>query len=224
MAGQFAVIGLGRFGTSVARTLTGEGAEVLAVDRDLEAVDAIAPYVSQAVATDARTRGNLESHGLDQVDGIVVAIGEDFEAAVLITAMAKDMSIPVVVGRAYNDVQRRILKMVGATEVVNPEEEMGSRLARSLIHRDLVDFVDLPDGFVLREIKIGSEYDGKPLSKLLEDCVDRVVAVRLSRQVPGQDDDAEATTERFALPLEDTGLVEGDLLALIGPEKALERL
>ena len=228
---QFAVIGLGRFGWSIAVHLAEQGAEVLAIDRDEELVDAIADKVGQAVATGIGDKEKFAALGLAGMDGIVVAMGEEFESVVLLTALAKENELPLVVARAYDDIQNRILKMVGADQVINPEQEMGARLARSLTEGDVVDFIDLPDGFHLREIKIRPKYEGQPLSKLLEDCDQKAVAVRLTRELrntaegeSGDDATGGDPPERIALPDPGTILHEGDALALIGAVQALERL
>lgn len=225
MSRQFAVVGMGRFGMTVARGLTEGGVEVLAIDKNLGSVEAIADDVSEAVCFDATQRSLLESHAVHTMDGIVVGIGEDFEATVLVTALAKELEVPVIVGRAYDDVQRRILKMVGATEVVNPEEEVGKRLARSLTTLDVVDFIDLPEGYELRELRLPAKYHDQPLSSLLNDCAERVVAVRISRELTEVTEEGEtSTTVRIPVPTEDTPLREGDTIALIGPSRVLERL
>jgi trk system potassium uptake protein TrkA len=198
---------------------------VLAIDKNLALVEAVADDVSEAVCFDATQRALLESHAVHKMDGIVVGIGEDFESMVLVTALAKEMGVPVIVGRAYDDVQRRILKIVGATEVVNPEEEVGKRLARSLTSLDVVDFIDLPEGYELRELKLPTRYVDKPLSALLSDCAERVVAVRISREITESTDEGETTrTVRIPVPNDDAPLREGDTVALIGPSRVLERL
>jgi trk system potassium uptake protein TrkA len=225
MAQQFAVVGLGRFGTSVALELAELGTEVLAIDRDLQLVEEIADHVTQAVSLDAVVRGNLEAHDVPSMDGVVVGIGEDFESTILVTALAKEFGVPVIVSRAYNPMQKRILSMVGATEVVNPEEEMGRRLARSLARKDVVDFIDLPEGYELREHRVTGRHHEVPLAKLLEDGSERIIVVRLSREVREVVDGVEmGRVVRFAIPLDDTRLKEGDSLVLIGPTRALERL
>jgi trk system potassium uptake protein TrkA len=155
------------------------------------------------------------------MDGVIVAIGEDFEATILVTALAKELGASLIVARAYNSTQRRILGIVGATEIVNPEEDIGRRLARGLLSRDVIDFVDLPEDYQLREHTVPSGDDGKALAALLERCGERVLVVALRRE-SGEGD--EAKTIRFALPLEDATVREGDQLSLIGPTRALDRL
>jgi trk system potassium uptake protein TrkA len=206
---------------SVARGLAEGGAEVLAIDRELALVEEIATDVSHAVCFDATQKAHLESHAIAEMDGVIVAIGEDFEATVLVTALSKELGANFIVARAYNSTQRRILGIVGATEVVNPEEDIGRRLARGLVSQDVVDFVDLPEGYQLREYTVSSSFDGKTLAELFEACGERILAVALRRE---SGEEGETKTVRFPLPLDDTGLGEGDQLSLIGPVRALDRL
>jgi trk system potassium uptake protein TrkA len=221
MSKQYAVVGLGRFGMTVARGLAKGGAEVLAIDRELDLVEQIASDVSHAVCFDATQKSHLESHAIGDMDGVIVAIGENFEANVLVTTLAKELGARFIVARAYNNTQRRILGMVGATEIVNPEEDIGDRLAHGLVSSDIIDFVDLPEGYQLREYTVGSRDDGKSLAAFLETGGDRILTVALRRE---SGENGEGKTVRFALPLDDTALREGDQLSLIGPVRALDRL
>ena len=159
------------------------------------------------------------------MDGIVIAMGEEFESSVLITSLAKDFALPIIVARAYNPTQRRILSLVGATEVVNPEEEMGKRLAQALVEQDVVDFVDLPEGYEVRRLRVDAGKNGWTLEQLQAECSERIVAVQLLREVK-REVDGEMTSHsvHFPLPLDDTRLEEGDILSLVGPTKVLERL
>ncbi|HEX9639872.1 MAG TPA: TrkA family potassium uptake protein, partial [Candidatus Krumholzibacteria bacterium] len=182
MSKQFAVVGLGRFGLSVARGLAEGGAEVLAIDRNLDLVEEVAADVSHAVCFDATQKAHLESHAIGEMDGVIVAIGENFEANVMVTTLAKEVGASFIVARAYNNTQRRILGMVGATEVVNPEEDIGRRLARGLVSSDIIDFVDLPEGYQLREHTVESGDDGKSLATLLAAGGERILAVALRRE------------------------------------------
>jgi len=124
---KFAVIGLGRFGGTVAQSLAERGAEVIAVDKDGKLVDKFAEIVDLAVRLDSTDEEALKSQGINQVDVAIVSIG-DFEASVLTTALLKRLGVPMVITRASqtaSDIQDRILSLVGADRVVLPEMEMG---------------------------------------------------------------------------------------------------
>ncbi|HAG10188.1 MAG TPA: potassium uptake system protein, partial [Desulfotomaculum sp.] len=136
---QFAVIGLGRFGASIARTLTKMGYEVLAVDYDEEMVNNMAEevtYVAQANVLDERT---LKSLGLRNFDTVIVAIGQEIKTSILVTVMLKEMGVGKIVAKANDELHGRVLQKIGADIVVFPEREMGTRVAHSLASRNIID-------------------------------------------------------------------------------------
>ncbi len=161
-----AVIGLGRFGRSVAVTLSELGVEVLAVDRDMKIVEQIQEQVALAACAGGTEEGALTELEAERVDLFVVGVGEDFEVNVLLTSWAAEAGVPMVITRADTPLQRRILERVGATRVLHAEQEMGQRLAQSLVRRDALEFVDLPDDYSLREIEVPEEYLGQSLAEL----------------------------------------------------------
>ena len=130
---RFAIIGLGRFGQRLARMLSEAGAEVIAIDRSQEIVEAIRDEVTVAVALDATDERALLSQGVDKVDVAVVGIGTDFEAAVLATVILKQLGVPKVVARAATTNRGEILRRVGADDLVNPERESAYRWAHRLM-------------------------------------------------------------------------------------------
>ena len=129
----FAVIGLGRFGMAVAMELESLGAEVMALDNDQDKVDKIADYVTVATMVDVREEEQLLHTGLGNVDAVVVAIANDTDASVMATLIAKEEGVPYVFAKAKDAMHMKILKKVGADEVMIPENTAGIRLARKLI-------------------------------------------------------------------------------------------
>lgn len=234
MAQQVAVIGLGRFGRSVALTLADAGVEVLAIDQDLSVVEEIADRVSSAVAFDATQEGKLEAHAVGSMHAAVVGIGEHFESTVLITALLNELGVPRIISRAFDATQRRILSLVGAHEVLNPEEEMGVRTAHGLVRHDVVDFIDLPEGFEVRHHTVDAGLAEKDLGALRERAEEeiRVLLVTRRRQASEDEDDEkeeddeqhEDAVEQMPLPTDDLELREGDVVTLVGSTRALDRL
>lgn len=161
-----AVVGLGRFGRAVAVTLSELGVEVLAVDSDMKWVELVREQVGLAVCADATDDVALRELGVEKVDVFVVGVGEQFEVNVLLTSWAAEAGIAQVVTRAASPLRRRILERVGATRVLYPEQEMGQRLAQSLVHGDALEFVDLPEDYFLREIEVPAAFAGKTLAEL----------------------------------------------------------
>ncbi len=136
MKKSFAVLGLGKFGMSVARELSREGSEVLAVDIDREMVHEVADDVTCAICADVRDTDTLETLGLSNMDGVIIAITGDLNASVMATLFAKEAGVPFILAKAEDDVHTKILKKIGADKVIIPERESGIRTAREIVSGD----------------------------------------------------------------------------------------
>ena len=128
---QFAVIGLGRFGSSVAKTLSEQGYQVLAIDVDEGLVQDFLDVVTHAVCLDATDKKALQAVGIDHVDIAICAIGTNLQASILTTLNLKDIGIKEIICKAINQDHRKVLEGIGATRVIQPERDMGARLANS---------------------------------------------------------------------------------------------
>jgi len=158
---QFVVIGLGRFGTSVAQTLSTLGHDVLAMDKDEHAVQVIMQDVTQAVQADARDEETLRALGVRNFDVAIVAIGDDLEANILITLMLKEMGVPYVVTKAQNALHGKVLEKIGADKIIYPEQDMGFRLANNLVRTNVMDFIELSLDYSIFEIVASSQFINK---------------------------------------------------------------
>lgn len=163
---SFAVFGLGEFGQSVALTMVKNGYEVLAVDKDREPVQDIADRVTRAVRADATDMNVLRNLGLDTMDGVIVAIGGDLEAAILMTIGAKECGVPYVLAKAKNRMAEKVLRRVGADDVVFPERAMGIRIANNLTAGNFSDVIELSSKFSMVEMTIPAGWQGKTLRQL----------------------------------------------------------
>ena len=166
MGKQFAVLGLGSFGWSVALTLEKMGAEVLVIDESFEKIQEISEQVSYALRADVSEPEALELLGGRNLDGAVVAVSENFEASIMATMLCKEMGIPFVLAKAKDKLQGTILKKVGADSVVYPEIEMGSKIARNLLARDFSDWIELSDDYSMVEIAVPLPWKGRCLADL----------------------------------------------------------
>ncbi|MFZ3130744.1 MAG: TrkA family potassium uptake protein [Desulfosporosinus sp.] len=166
MRKQFVVIGLGRFGTSVAQTLNTLGHDVLAMDKNEHAVQLIMQNVTQAVQADALDEDTLRALGVRNFDVAIVAIGDDLEANILITMMLKEMGIPYVVTKAQSDLHGKVLEKIGADKIVYPEQDMGIRLANNLIRTNVMDFIELSLDYSIFEIIAAARFVNKTLGEL----------------------------------------------------------
>ena len=161
MSKQFAVLGLGSFGWSVALTLEKMGADVLVVDESFEKIQEISEQVSYAVKADVSDPEALEALGGRNLDGAVVAVSENFEASSMATMLCKEMGIPLVLAKAKDKLQGTILKKVGADRVVYPEIEMGSRVAKNLVAKEFTDWIELSDDYSMVEAVVPGKREGR---------------------------------------------------------------
>jgi trk system potassium uptake protein TrkA len=160
------VIGLGRFGTEVARELCRQGCEVLAMDVSADLVNQVANDVTHAVVADGQDKEVLRSLGVREFDCAVVAIGDDLAASVLVTMNLKELGVASVICKAHDETYRRVLEKLGADRVVIPEQEQGARLARSLSSRNVLDYIELSEEYGIVEIPAPRGWKGKSLKEL----------------------------------------------------------
>ncbi|MCZ7663937.1 MAG: TrkA family potassium uptake protein [Thermoleophilia bacterium] len=166
MSKQFVVIGLGRFGSSVALTLSQLGEEVLGMDLDEDRVQALSEKLLHVVAADATDPAVLESVGVRNFDVAVVSIGERLQDSILITLALKEAGIPRVVAKAVNDIHGRVLIKVGADRVFYPERDMGVRAAHSLVGSNIIDYIEFGADYSIMEINAPERFYGKSLANL----------------------------------------------------------
>lgn len=209
----FAVIGLGRFGGSVCRTLADAGQEVLAIDKYESKVNDYKDIATQAVVADAQDEDVLRSLGIRNVDHVIVAIGEDIQASILVTLMVKEQGVRYVTAKAQNEYHARVLEKLGVDKVVHPERDMGIRIGRSLTSKNMIDYLDLDANFKLAEILITNpKFFGKSLADM--DFRERfelnVIALAHSRQ-------------EMLLPSAGDVLSEDDSILVAGPPEAIDR-
>lgn len=162
---QFAVIGLGQFGEAIARSLSKSGAEVMAIDIDQEKVDNIANDVAYAVAM-ATNRKALISQNIQKFDAVVIAIGEEFEELLLCAVNLLELKIPRIIVRAKGKINRKILEKLGLTEIFSPEFEVGAVVADRLLHPTMINSLNLPDDFIITEIKAPKSIIGQSIEAI----------------------------------------------------------
>ena len=162
----YAVIGLGQFGMTVACTLAQAGCEVMAVDNDDEKIQDIAEKVTYAVRADVSEPGVLKSLGVGNADVAIIAVSENLEASITATMQVVELGVPYVIAKAAGDLQGRILKKIGATQVIFPEHAMGYRVARNILTTGLVDAFELSPNFSVAQFIIPEEWVGKTLKEV----------------------------------------------------------
>ena len=212
-AKQFLVFGLGRFGTSLARTLCEMGQEVLAIDSDETAVQDIAPHVTQAMQLDATDEEVLKTLGVNNFDAAIVSIGHDIQASILLCVLLKELGVPKVIAKAHDDLHAKVLRKIGADRVVFPERDMGARLARSILAPNVLDLMNLSDDYQIIEIRVPAKWIGNSLIGLNVRRRYGVNILAIHRQ------------ERFVIsPAPDMLFESEDTLLVMGKKDDIEKL
>ncbi len=221
---KFAVIGLGRFGTKIARTLSQRGAEVLAIDFDELKTDNLRDDVAYAVTMDSTDVKALQSQRIQDMDAIVVAIGENFEALLLTAAHLLDMKVKRIICRASTSQQRMILEKMGIEEILSPEDEVGILVAERLLHPSVMTFLQLPDGYEIAEIVPPKGVWDKSVGEIQLREIYNLNLITLKREYE-LEKGGEVISEKHILgvPKSDTIIYENDTLILLGREEDIER-
>lgn len=215
MAQQILIIGLGEFGMSLAQTLSSKGVEVLAVDVKKALVEEAASFVTEAMVMDATDEAGLSRLEPGKRDAAVCAIGDDSkEASIICTALLRQMGSPLIVARANNPMHQRILQLVGAHQIVNPEQEFGKRFANKLIYRQLVAEMPLGDGLQLSEIAVKKSMVGKTLIELALPRKYGIMVVAIRRGIPSS----------VFQPSPEEPLQASDNLILVSKDEAIRKL
>ncbi len=210
---QVVVVGLGRFGSSITRTLFETGYEVLGLDMDRKRVDDMAEFATQTAQLDATDEDALQEMGVRNFDIGVVAIGDDIKSSILVTLLLKRLGVKMVVSKARDDLHREILEKVGADRVVYPERETGVRVAHALTTPNLVDYLEMIPGYGIAKMVVPAEFVGKELGYLgLKSRLGLTVLVLLKG------------SELILNPSRSELLKRGDVLVLCGRDDQLEKL
>ncbi|SER61117.1 TrkA family potassium uptake protein [Psychrobacillus sp. OK032] len=166
MQKEFVVIGLGRFGGSIVRELIDQGADVMAIDKASERVDEFATIATQSVVADTTDEAVLKSLGIRNFEHVIVAIGDDIQSSILTTLMLKEIGVKKITVKAQNDYHEKVLRKIGADQVVHPERDMGIRIANNILSQNVLDYLELSDEHSIMEIKVNEKIAGKSLVDL----------------------------------------------------------
>jgi trk system potassium uptake protein TrkA len=217
------VIGLGRFGRMVAEMLAADGAEVIAVDLNPTIIENIKDKVTIAVRMDSTDETALISQGIDSVDAVIVGIGDDFEANQLTVVLAKKIGVETVITRARTPVQAKILSLIGADEVIMPEEETAQRLAQRLTRPNIRAYLELAEGYSLVEVAAPRKFHGSSLKEINLRKKFGVTLVVVKKRVEA--DNENGYEERINdVPGAEYIIQPDDILVLVGPDDKLSVL
>ena len=213
MSKSFAVIGIGRFGTSVALTLSLMGHEVLAVDTSAAAIDSIADRVTHAIVADATDERVLRRIGIAEFDAVVISVAADIRASILTAMLSKELGAKRVVAKAADDLHAKLLIKAGADQVVQPERDSGVRLARSIAVDSVLDYFALTDDVSINELRLPYSWAGKSLVQLGIRTRYGVSVIAIKRG------------EKMIVAIDpNSALEQGDVLVLLGSNHELDKL
>ena len=221
---RFAVIGLGRFGTKLARSLAQTGAEVIAIDKDSKLIEQISDDVALAVRLDSTDELALRAQGIDKVDAAIVGIGQSFEANILTTMVLKSMKVKYICSRAEQEMHGKILKRVGADEVISPEQESAHRWAFKLRAPHISEKLEFAQGFSLAQYTAPPSFHGKNLLDLQLRKKYHVNLIGLRRTAQTTDIKNQIKREIINVPQPDSIINAGDMLWLVGSDENLAAL
>ena len=216
---HFGVIGLGRFGSAMAMTLTELGHDVIGVDGDEARVQQLADVITHALQIDATDEKALRAAGIQDVDVAVVSIGENIESSLLVVMQLRELGIGTIVAKAVTPLHGRILQKLGVSRVIFPEREMAVRIAHSLVMPNAIDYIELSRDFSIVEVPAPDAFGGRTLEQLELRPRLGLTLIAIKRQ-------AEAGTGVVTniAPAADDTIRRGDVLALLGSNERLNQL
>ncbi|MGL4451443.1 MAG: potassium channel family protein [Sarcina sp.] len=210
---QFVVVGLGRFGASVAKTLYALGNDVLAIDMNEDLVQEISDDVTHAVQMDATDEAALKTLGIRNFDVAVVTIGASIQASVMATLLLKENGVKHIIAKGNSDLHAKVLYKIGADRVILPEKDMGIRVAHNLVSTNILDYIELSSDYSIIEINSPDDWHGKTINELSlrSEYGINVVAIKRDRDVN-------------VSPYAEDVIEPGDIVVAIGSANDLSRL
>ncbi|MFQ6999923.1 MAG: potassium channel family protein [Clostridium sp.] len=163
---QFVVIGLGRFGSSIATTLYSLGNDVLVIDKNEDLIQDIASQVTHAVQADATDENALRALGIRNFDVAIISIGGDIQSSVMATLILRELGVKYIIAKGNGELHAKVLYKIGADRVVLPEKDMGVRVAHNIISSSILDYIELSSDYSIMEVKAFEDWVGKDLKSL----------------------------------------------------------
>jgi trk system potassium uptake protein TrkA len=215
---QYAIIGLSTFGERIGKRLSESGCQVLVIDRDRDKIQEVKNWATEAVVADAIDKSVLAAMGLKDVDGVVVSLGDKTDLSILVTLFLKELGVRQIIVKGNTPDHGKVLKLVGADEVIFPQEEMAARIANRLSAPRVIDQIELAEGFSIVEMLAPKSWVGKTLTRLRVRERYSVEVILIKREVPGAD------APRVSIPDPSEEIGERDRLMLVGKDSAIDAM
>ena len=219
MKKQFAVIGLGRFGSEVARTLSRNRFNVIAIDSNEARVKEVADYVTMAVQLDAVDDKALREAGVQNVDVAVVSIGENIEASILAVMRLKDLGIKHIVAKAVSALHGRILNQLGVERVVHPERDMAKKIAYNLVRLDVLDLIELSPDYSILELEVPEFLQNKSIAEINLRAKHGITIIAIKHL----NEDKTATETLNINPYPSDIIKKDDIIVVLGSNKDIDK-
>jgi trk system potassium uptake protein len=227
MSKKFVVIGLGHFGSHLASELTSKGAEVLAIDKDLEKLEDIKDFVTHCIKLDSTEEKSLKNQAVYEYDAVIVSIGDDFEASILTIAMLQKLEVKRIIVRATTSNHEKILRHLGVSEIILPAEEAADKLANSLLMENVLDVFSLSSDYTIIESQVPQQFIGKKIEDLnlpLKFNVSIITIKRFESRNPLLGLRSGTIEKILGIPSPQLILGKDDILVLFGKQKEIEKM
>lgn len=209
------VIGLGIFGFNIAKDLYENGFEVVAIDKNKDAVQKIRDYATKAILADGTDKEIMDLIGIQEDDVVIISFGEDLAASTLITLHLKQMKVKNIIVKAPNEEHKLILEKVGATDVLIPEQEIAKKVAKSLISPNVLDYLPLSDDYMLFELAPPNSFIGKTIRELELRGKHHIEVLAVKDII---------TDQMHMMPRADFVIKDGEILVVVGKEKDIQKV
>ena len=215
MQQRVVVIGLGIFGFNIVRELYAGGFEVIAVDKNKDAVQRVRDCSTKAIQADGTDKEIMDAIGIQEDDVVIISFGEDLAAATLTTLHLKQMKVRTIIVKAPNEEHKLILEKIGATEVMIPEKEIAHKVAKSLISPNVIDYLPLSDDYIISEMAPPNSFLGKSLAQLQLRSRYHIEVIAIRDMV---------SDKINMVPGADFVIKDGDVLVILGKEKDIQQI
>ena len=223
---QFAVIGLGRFGVTVAETLTQKGAEVIAIDNDEKKVEEVRSFVTNPICLDSTDEQALKAANINNVDAVILAIGENKEVSILTAAILRKIGVGRIIAKVDSVLHARILKIMGVQKTIFPEQYVGREIANLLVSQHIFTYMEISKDHSLVEITVPTFFLGKSLKELEIRNIYNIgiIAIKSSKPTVDEDGNNIVKEETNVIPSADDILNEGDKILVVGKKVDIDKL
>lgn len=223
---SFAVIGLGRFGMTVATILAENGMDVIAIDKNQELVDEVSSKVTQPICADSSDEKVLRTLNLNEVDAVIIGIGSNIQESILTCALLKKIGVGIIYAKVENQLHGRILELIGVQHIILPEEMVGDQLAKTLISKNILDYFKLSSGYIVIEMMAPPEFVGKTLLDLALPTTRgiNVIAIKYNYLTVSEDGNNVIEQRHNDMPGANDIVNEGDVLILMGKKANIDKL